>query len=140
MYDKSRIGETVQVPAKDSGSATTSGYNPKKGEGKYKDIAFPEKVDEGMAADGKNLFEIKCSACHKLTDEKLVGPGWFGVTKKNEADWILNFITNTDDMIDKDPQAQAQLAVCMVRMPNQNLSDKDAKALYEFMRKNDGVK
>jgi len=27
-----------------------------------------------------------------------------------------------------------------VRMPNQNLSDDDARSLYEYMRKNDGVK
>jgi hypothetical protein len=25
-------------------------------------------------------------------------------------------------------------------MPNQNLSDEDARSIYEFMRKNDGVK
>jgi hypothetical protein len=27
-----------------------------------------------------------------------------------------------------------------VRMPNQNLSDTDAREILEFMRKNDGVK
>jgi len=27
-----------------------------------------------------------------------------------------------------------------VRMPNQNLTDDDARNVYEFMRKNDGVK
>jgi hypothetical protein len=43
-------------------------------------------------------------------------------------------------MIDKDPKAQAMLEICMVRMPNQNLSDDDARNILEFMRKNDGVK
>jgi len=43
-------------------------------------------------------------------------------------------------MINKDPEAQAQLEICLVRMPNQNLTDEEAKGLYEFMRKNDGVK
>ncbi len=43
-------------------------------------------------------------------------------------------------MIDKDPKAQAMLEICMVRMPNQNLDDQSARGLYEFMRKNDGVK
>jgi hypothetical protein len=43
-------------------------------------------------------------------------------------------------MIDKDPKAQAMLEICMVRMPNQNLSDDDARSILEFMRKNDGVK
>ena len=52
----------------------------------------------------------------------------------------MNFITNTDVMIDKDPEVQAQLELCLVRMPNQNLSDEDARNLLEFMRQNDGVK
>ena len=38
------------------------------------------------------------------------------------------------------PAAQAQLEICLVRMPNQNLSDDEARHLLEFMRKNDGVK
>jgi hypothetical protein len=52
----------------------------------------------------------------------------------------MNFVTNTDDMLDKDPKAQAMLEICMVRMPNQNLSDDDARNVLEFMRENDGVK
>jgi len=93
-----------------------------------------------MAAKGEKVYGVKCSSCHKLTDERLVGPGWKEVTKRNTADWIMNFMTNTDEMLNKDPKAQAQLEICLVRMPNQNLSDEDARSLYEFMRKNDGVK
>jgi len=52
----------------------------------------------------------------------------------------MNFVTNTDEMITKDPKAQAMLEICLVRMPNQNLTDTDARDLLEFMRKNDGVK
>ena len=52
----------------------------------------------------------------------------------------MNFITNPDPMIDKDPEVQAQLEICLVRMPNQGLSDDDARHILEFMRKNDGVK
>ena len=29
------------------------------------------------------------------------------------------FHTNTDEMLNKDPKAQAQLEICLVRMPNQ---------------------
>ena len=93
-----------------------------------------------MADNGFKVYSVKCQSCHKLTEEKLVGPGWKGVTSRHSAEWIMNFITNTDDMLNKDPKAQAQLEICLVRMPNQNLSDADARALYEFQRKNDGVK
>lgn len=115
-------------------------YDPNRGEGKFTNVEVGEKLDATMAADGKKAYDIKCSSCHKLTDEKLVGPGWKGVTGRHEPVWIMNFVTNTDEMLNKDPKAQAQLEICLVRMPNQNLSDDDARNILEFMRKNDGVK
>ncbi|HLG39654.1 MAG TPA: cytochrome c [Chitinophagaceae bacterium] len=116
-------------------------YDPNRGEGKFTTVDLPAEINNQMAEDGKTkVFDIKCSACHKLTDEKLVGPGWKGVTSRNTPVWIMNFITNTDDMLTKDPKAQAQLEICLVRMPNQNLSDEDARNVLEFMRKNDAGK
>lgn len=115
-------------------------YDPARGEGKFKDVVVSEKLDAALASSGEKIFSVKCGSCHKVTNEKLVGPGWKGVTTRRTVNWILNFITNPDAMIDKDPELQAQLELCLVRMPNQNLTDDDAKSLYEFMRKNDGVK
>lgn len=127
----------------DQPSTTASGnpsYDPNRGEGKFTTVDVGEKLDATMASNGEKIYGVKCSSCHKVTDEKLVGPGWKDVTHRHSAPWIMNFITNTDAMLDKDPKAQAALEICLVRMPNQNLSDDDARALYEFMRKNDGVK
>ena len=115
-------------------------YDPKRGEGKFTNVEVGEKLDAAMAAGGEKVYNVKCSGCHKLTDEKLVGPGWKGVSAKHKAEWVMNFVTNTDAMIDKDPQVQAQLELCLVRMPNQNISDEAARDIYEFMRNNDGVK
>ncbi len=115
-------------------------YDPNRGEGKFTKVELEATLDAAKAVEGKKVSDVKCSSCHKLTDEKLVGPGWKGVTARFTAPWIMNFITNTDEMLTKDPKAQAQLEICLVRMPNQNLSDEDARSLYELMRKNDGVK
>jgi len=52
----------------------------------------------------------------------------------------MNFITNPDPMIDKDPELQAQLELCMIRMPNQGLTEDEARSILEYMRQNDGVK
>ncbi|MET0760557.1 MAG: c-type cytochrome [Flavobacterium sp.] len=117
-----------------------SSYDPNRGMGKHTSVELGDKLDVAMAAEGEKIQSVKCSSCHKLTDEKLVGPGWKGVTERNKPEWIMNFITNPDPMIDKDPKLQAQLELCLVRMPNQALSDDDARKLLEFMRKNDGVK
>lgn len=134
--------ENVAAATTEEGAKTadSSSYDPKRGEGKFTDVKLDAKLDEEMALKGQNVSDLKCLSCHKLTDERLVGPGWAGTTSRHTPEWIMNFITNTDEMIDKDPKAQAMLEICMVRMPNQSLSDTDARAILEFMRKNDGVK
>jgi cytochrome c len=133
-----------EEPAVASSSADTetvsSSYDPKRGEGKFTHVDVSPNLNKQMAEAGEKIYKIKCSACHKLTAERLVGPGWEGITKRQTPEWIMNFVTNTDDMINKDPKAQAMLEICMVRMPNQNLNDADSRNIYEFMRENDGVK
>ncbi|MCO5235292.1 MAG: cytochrome c [Chitinophagaceae bacterium] len=134
--------ETSSTPAA-STEATANGnpsYDPKRGEGKFENMELPATLDVAMAEKGKQIYEVKCASCHKLSDERLVGPGWKGVSAKHKPEWIMNFITNPDAMIDQDPELQAQLEICLVRMPDQNLSDDDARQLLEFMRQNDGVK
>lgn len=137
----SENSENAKEATTEEGAKTAdSSYDPKRGEGKFTDVKLDAKLDEAMALKGQNVSDLKCLSCHKLTDEKLVGPGWAGVSTRHTPEWIMNFITNTDEMIDKDPKAQAMLEICMVRMPNQSLSDGDARDILEFMRKNDGVK
>jgi Na+/phosphate symporter len=46
-------------------------------------------------------------------------------------------MTNSDVMIEKDPELQEQLKIYAVRMPNQGLTDDDARRIYEYLRKND---
>jgi hypothetical protein len=116
---------------------TAEGTDPK-GIGKYQNVELTHPLDEKMAATGKNVYDVKCASCHKLTNEKLVGPGWQGVTDRRTPEWIMNFVTNTDEMIEKDTAAQKMLEVCLVKMPNQSLGEADARAALEFMRKNDG--
>jgi hypothetical protein len=115
-------------------------YDPNRGEGKFKNVELSPTLDKAKAEQGDKIAQVKCNSCHKTTDERLVGPGWAGITKRRTPEWIMNFITNTDVMIDKDPELQAQLELCLVRMPNQNLSDDDARNLLEYMRQIDGVK
>ncbi|MGZ3862114.1 MAG: c-type cytochrome [Bacteroidia bacterium] len=114
-------------------------YDAKRGEGKWtaEMLALTDKIDANMATSGESLAKVKCFSCHKTTDEKLVGPGWKGVTTRRTPEWIMNFITNPDAMLDKDPEAQAMLELCLVRMPNQNLSDEEARQILEFMRSSD---
>jgi cytochrome c5 len=107
---------------------------------KESDITVTNPLNAEWVSAGKDIYALKCQACHKLTEEKLVGPGWKDVTKRRKPVWIINMVTNTEMMLDKDPEAQKLLELCMVRMPNQNLTNEEARKVLEFMRSNDGEK
>lgn len=126
-------GETTDETTGGSGMSTDP-----KGIGKYQNVELTHPLDPQMVATGKSVYEVKCQSCHKLTDERLVGPGWKGVTDRRTPEWIMNFSTNPDVMIEKDTAAQRMLEECLVRMPNQNLSDQDARGVLEYMRQIDG--
>ena len=125
-----------------SNTATTSHNDGKdtvnKGIGKFTKVELTHPLDATMITKGEAIFNSKCIACHKLTTEKLVGPGWKGITDRRSAEWIMNFSVNTNVMLDSDLVAQQLLVTCVARMPNQNLNDEDARNVLEFMRKNDG--
>ena len=104
------------------------------------DITLNTPLEQAMVSAGKSTYELKCQSCHRLTEEKLVGPGWKDVTKKRKPLWIMNMITNVDMMLETDAEAQKLLEQCMVRMPNQNITKDQARQVLEFMRSNDGEK
>ena len=128
--NNSNTNSNTSVTKKDS-------VAPDKGIGKFTSVRLTHPLDDSMVARGSGLFDSKCISCHKLTDEKLVGPGWQGITDRRTPEWIMNFITNTNVMLDSDLVAQQLVVTCTTRMPSQNLSDDQARAILEFMRKND---
>ncbi len=91
-------------------------------------------IDQGRVAKGKEIYNVKCQACHSLGTNRVVGPGWEGVVEQRKPEWIMNMIVHTDAMLESDEEAQKLLEECLVRMPNQNLSTDDARDVLEFMR------
>lgn len=111
-----------------------------KGVGEVKKVELSSPLESDRVERGKAIYEMKCQACHRLDDKRVVGPGWKDVTKKRKPEWIMNMITNVDMMLEQDPEAQRLLEECLTRMPNQNVSVGDARDILEFMRQNDGEK
>src|SRR5678810_574673 len=62
------------------------------------DVHLTNPLNAQWVTEGKNIYDVKCQPCHKLNDEKLVGPGWKGVTQRRQPDWILNMVTNVEVM------------------------------------------
>lgn len=123
--------ETAEAPKKD---------NDGKGIGQVKEVTLLTPLEQERIGRGKAIYEMKCQACHRLDGQRVVGPGWQGVTQRRKPEWIMNMITNVDVMLDQDAEAQKLLELCLTRMPNQNVSIGDARDILEFMRQNDGEK
>jgi hypothetical protein len=126
--------------AKSEKSPVEAITDPAKGLGQVKSVTLNSPLEQNRVKRGLSIYEMKCSSCHKLTDQRVVGPGWKDVTKRRKPEWIMNMITNVDIMLDKDPEAQKLLELCLMRMPNQNMSIGDARDVLEYMRQNDGEK
>ncbi len=107
---------------------------------KIESVELTNPLNAEWVTKGKAAYEMKCLACHKLDETRVVGPGWAGVTKRREPVWIMNMITNVDMMLETDEEAQKLLEMCLVRMPNQNMTEQEAREVLEFMRQNDGEK
>lgn len=111
-----------------------------RGIGEVKTVTLATPLEQDRVKRGMDIYDMKCSACHKLTNEQFVGPGWAGVTTRRKPEWIMNMVTNVEVMLERDPEAQKMLELCLTRMPNQNVSIGDARDILEFMRSNDGEK
>jgi cytochrome c len=122
---------TAELPKKD---------NDGKGVGQVTEVKLNTPLEQERIPRGKAIYEMKCQACHRLDDQRVVGPGWKGVTQRRKPEWVMNMVTNVDVMLDQDTEAQKLLELCLTRMPNQNVSIGDARDVLEFMRQNDGEK
>jgi cytochrome c1 len=103
-----------------------------KGIGPISSITLAE-IDEAMAAEGKELFKLKCSACHKMT-KRFVGPALEGITERRSPEWIMNMILNPEVMVAENPIAKQLLAEYLAPMANQGLVEKEARLILEYFR------
>ncbi len=125
---------TETVTANETPAASPSGI------GEIKSVDLGTGIDAKLAEAGLAIVDMKCTACHQLNDKRLVGPGFQGVTNRRRPEWIMNMITNVDVMLDQDPTAQKLLEECLTRMPNQNITQADARGVLEYLRQNDETK
>lgn len=103
-----------------------------KGIGPITSIVLGE-IDEAMAAEGKELFKLKCSACHKIT-KRFVGPPLEGITERRSPEWIMNMILNPEVMVAENPIAKELLAEYIAPMANQGLVEREARLILEYFR------
>ena len=128
------------IHGNEAGNAVAANADEGKGIGQVTSVTLNTPLEQERIGRGKAIYEMKCQACHRVDNQRVVGPGWKDVTRRRKPEWIMNMITNVDVMLDKDAEAQKLLELCLTRMPNQNVSVGDARDVLEFMRQNDGEK
>ncbi|MGI9526293.1 MAG: c-type cytochrome [Weeksellaceae bacterium] len=135
-YAKNRDTTTEQTSQAEDTPEVADASDPmsNKGIGPVKSLELPETIDEGMVAKGKEIYEAKCTACHKPTS-KFIGPAPKGLLERRTPEWAMNMILNPEEMIQKDPIAKQLLAEANgAPMANQNLTEEEARQVLEYIR------
>jgi len=104
------------------------------GIGPISNVDLSPEIDQVLAAGGKEIYDLKCTACHKTT-EKFIGPAPAGIMERRNPAWIMNMILNPDEMILNDPIARDLLIEYnFAPMANQSLTEEEARAILEYFR------
>ena len=110
-----------------------SAFELENGIGPVKEVITLGPLDKKLADSGKQVFELKCSMCHKM-DTTYVGPSLGEVTTRRTPAFIMNMILNPQEMVERHPVAKQLLAERMTFMANQNLTVPEARAILEYLR------
>ncbi len=103
------------------------------GIGPFKDVTFPDAINEEMAAAGKANYNA-CMACH-AAETRLIGPPLKGVYERRSPAWVMNMIYNASGMLKEDPIAKALLKEYnnSIMTPS-GLDEKETREMAEYLR------
>lgn len=119
----------AEVKAENPGGL--SDFEMEHGIGPIKEKVTLGAVNQPMAEKGAEIFELNCSSCHQKT-ERYIGPALGDVLDRRSPTYVMNMILNPDGMVKEHPVAKALLAEYLAPMPNQNLSEEEARAIVEY--------
>ncbi|MEQ9404056.1 MAG: cytochrome c [Cyclobacteriaceae bacterium] len=125
-----RIKEQAQMEPADPYESWASNH----GIGPIKAFELPAEIDQEMALKGQEIYDGKCTACHKA-EKRFIGPAPKGILERRTPAWVMNMILNPEEMVQKDPMAKKLLMEYNGSpMANQSLTEEDARAVLEYFR------
>jgi cytochrome c1 len=128
-------GEAAPARASDGGRVEPGALSSDEltdGVGPIRSLTLGE-LDEALAERGEAVFTLKCSACHKM-DDRYVGPPLGDVLTRRTPAFVMNMMLNPAEMVERHPDVKALLAEYMTPMPNQNMTEDEARAVLEYLR------
>ena len=89
-----------------------------------------------IAQDGERIFKATCAACHKITNQRLIGPGLANIQEKHTIEWFGKFVISSQTVIKSGDAYAVKLfeEYNEVIMPDQPLSDAELNLLYEYIK------
>ncbi len=92
-------------------------------------------TDEAVISSGEELFKANCTQCHQV-HKKVIGPALKGVTERLETDYLIQWIRNSQKVI----QSGDEYAVALyeeynqVAMPAYPFSDEQILGLLAYIK------
>lgn len=130
---KAGDASAAAAPAPAAAASGLTEFQLKNGIGPITEVVVLGAPDHELAEQGEKEFEKKCSACHKM-GEKYVGPPLGGVVDRLGPTFVMNMALNPEEMYTRHPDVKKLLGEYMTQMPNQQLTQADARAIVEYLR------
>lgn len=141
-------GGSADASANESGSTAASGpggtptagaelteVELEQGIGPIRDMGELPPIDDALAMTGEQSFTLFCSACHKFP-ERYIGPELGEVLTRRRPEFVMNMMLNANEMVLRHPVVKELLAEYYTPMAQQNVTEADARAILEYIRKN----
>ncbi len=91
-------------------------------------------VDTALADAGARLYGRTCAACHPAAGGRAAGPDLVGVLLRRDTAWVRGMVQEPDSMLRVDPLARALFAEYGTAMRDTGLTDRELRAVVEYMR------
>lgn len=104
-------------------------------------VTLPATEARAQSADeGRAIFQKICVACHTIGGGRLIGADLQGVTKRQERDWLIRWISAPDKMLaEGDPIATRLLKEYNnVPMPNLGMTETQVASLIAYLETQSG--
>ena len=84
---------------------------------------------------GQTLWQNRgCAGCHSIGKRGGIAPDLAGVTQRRSREWLVNWLKDTETMLQTDSVAIAMLKEYKgQKMPNQKISEQDTDAILAFI-------
>ncbi len=94
-----------------------------------------------ISLDGQSIFTANCSSCHTIGRGNLAGPDLKGVTAQQDQQWLINFISNPDQVITSGDTLANRLLqeFNYVVMPNMGLTREQIIAVLTYIQAESGT-